>query len=390
MRHYLPGYKSGGPQTSVLNLCKTLDTEFSFRVVTLDHDLGDPTPYPGITPGRWNRVEGHEVYYLTARERRYAAVRDLIRATPHDLLYLNGIFPTETTIYPLVARRLGQLERKPVILAPRGSFSPNALALKSAKKRLYLGASQALGLYKGITWQASTGMEKEDIQRRLGIPSDQIATAQDLPVRVPTQLPERPLAEMDAKGDAGEAAFRVTFLGRVAPMKNLDFALRCLAQCRRTIRFDIYGPQEDAAYWADCQSLISELPANVVVHYHGTLKPTEVAGLFQNSDLKFLPSRGENYGHVVFEALANGTPVLVSDKTPWRGFPEDVGQVLPLDDPSAFARHIDRLAGLGPNARAELAVRTHAHALELQQTNKDVSDNARMFHHALAHSSISL
>ena len=38
--------------------------------------------------------------------------------------------------------------------------------------------------------------------------------------------------------------------------------------------------------------------------------------MFQEYDLLFLPTKGENFGHVILESMSAGTPVLISDTTP--------------------------------------------------------------------------
>jgi glycosyltransferase involved in cell wall biosynthesis len=59
--------------------------------------------------------------------------------------------------------------------------------------------------------------------------------------------------------------------------------------------------------------------------------PDDVPGTFAQYDLFAFPSRGENFGHVVLESLSVGTPVLVSDRTPWKGGESDALEVLPIE-----------------------------------------------------------
>ena len=55
------------------------------------------------------------------------------------------------------------------------------------------------------------------------------------------------------------------------------------------------------------------------------------------NDLFFFPAHGENYGHVIAEAMAAGCPVLISDQTAWRNLEEKgAGWDLPLDAPGRF------------------------------------------------------
>lgn len=55
-----------------------------------------------------------------------------------------------------------------MVIAPRGEFSPGALGLKSLKKRVYLLVAKALGLYRGVVWQASSEHEEADILQLFG------------------------------------------------------------------------------------------------------------------------------------------------------------------------------------------------------------------------------
>ena len=125
----------------------------------------------------------------------------------------------------------------------------------------------------------------------------------------------------------------MVFLSRISQKKNLDYALRVLTKTRVRIQFDIWGPLEDPAYWKKCQNLIESLPENVVARYRGTAHNSEVNKILAEYDLFFLPTCGENYGHVIAEAVSAGTPVLLSDQTPWRNLQkEGVGWDLPLEN----------------------------------------------------------
>ena len=72
------------------------------------------------------------------------------------------------------------------------------------------------------------------------------------------------------------------------------------------------------AYWEKCQRIIDDLPENIQVKYNGTIGHEKVVREMASHDLFFLPTLGENFGHVIFEALAAGCPILISDQTPWR------------------------------------------------------------------------
>jgi glycosyltransferase involved in cell wall biosynthesis len=98
------------------------------------------------------------------------------------------------------------------------------------------------------------------------------------------------------------------------------------------VEFDIWGTIEDEEYWRSCQASLERLPAHVRVEYKGPAKHNQIPDVLPSYDLMFLPSLGENYGHVIAESLVAGTPVLISDRTPWRNLAEHgVGWDLPIE-----------------------------------------------------------
>ncbi len=344
---YIPGYKAGGPVRTAANMVDCIGQEFDFFVITQDRDLGENIPYPEVQSDQWQKVGNAQVYYISPENCTFTKISTLISHTPHDVLYLNSFFDSSFTIKPLFARMLGMLPQKPVIVAPRGEFSAGALSLKSFKKRNYIRAARFLGLYRNVVWQASSVFEAEDISTVMSPEAGDIHIASDL-----SQLDSHlVLAESDCDGSEMNKV-RVVFISRISRMKNLDFAISVLRDVRSEVDFDVYGPAEDMEYWRECQVLIQRLPVNVRVNYLGTLQHKEVAMTFGRYDLFFFPSLGENYGHVVAEALSVGTPVLTSDRTPWRNLEATgLGWDIPLDSPDRFVTVIEGLSHLSQEER---------------------------------------
>lgn len=371
--HYLPGYKAGGPLRSIANLAARLGDEFAFLVLTSDRDLGDNAPYPNLAPEPWVPLGKVRVRYVPPKAQSLFRMARIIRSTHYDVLYLNSFFSPRLTILPLIARRLGLVPRRPLVIAPRGEFSDGALELKAAKKRAYLAIAKAMGLISDVTWQASSDHEAKDIRRALGPLARRLHVAIDLPEPLPEAPPTH---EPRTPG----APLRLVFLSRISPMKNLDYALKVLAQVRAPVVFSIYGPAEDAAYAAECRKLAAALPSHVQVRWAGATGPAEVPRIMADHDLFFLPTRGENFGHVIAEALGAGTPVLISDATPWRHLRRlGVGDDFPLAKPAAFGAAIDRTAALSPTDAAEQRARAFAYALGRQLDGADVEANRRLF-----------
>src|ERR1035437_9012925 len=104
---YLPGYKAGGPIRSIENLVAALGKEFHFRIVTLDRDLGEKLPFPGIVANRWFRVGHADVMYLRPRCRGFRGVCALLRSVDRKtVLYVNSFFARRFSMLAVLMRCL--------------------------------------------------------------------------------------------------------------------------------------------------------------------------------------------------------------------------------------------------------------------------------------------
>ena len=161
--HYVPGYEAGGPIRSIANIVNWLGHEFSFAVITADRDLGDMDMYPDITHGQWHQVDSAEVMYLSPREQFVDRLKHLLAEVDYDAVYLNGFFSSITVKIALL-RRLGLCPAKPHLIAPRGEFSPDAIAIKPWKKKAFLQFARRQHLYSDMLWHATHEFEVEDIR----------------------------------------------------------------------------------------------------------------------------------------------------------------------------------------------------------------------------------
>jgi glycosyltransferase involved in cell wall biosynthesis len=228
---------------SLVNLVTALSGEFDFRIITLDRDQPGDAPYAGVQTGAWQRVEPAEVLYLPRAEVTVSRLAQEVAAVGPQLVYLNGFLDPVFTLRFLLARRLRRMRPVPVLLAPLGDLSVGALEIKRVKKAVYLRLARISGLYHGLTWQASTGMEREDILRALPH-----VRAED--VRVAADLTEEAAVGQPLRLERPAGPLRLCFLSRISPKKNLDFALRVLAGVKVPVEFTIFGPIDDAAFWA--------------------------------------------------------------------------------------------------------------------------------------------
>ena len=332
--HYRPGWKAGGPTRTIANLVEHLGDEFSFRILTSDRDYGDERAFPGIEADRWRRVGKADVLYMSPARRGVRAFAHALDGADYDALYLNSFFHPQFTVAPLLAYRLGLAQRRPCVIAPRGEFASAALRLKQRKKAAYFRTACAAGLYSGLRWQASSAFEAKDIQRRLSRIAKDIAVVANLPPAVEDHAASTP------EPTGGREPLRLVLLSRVSRMKNIAFAIEAVASSPAPVHLDIWGAVEDADYWRECIAATACMPDHARVEYRGPAPFDRVTEILASYDMLFLPSQGENYGHVIAESFSAGTPVLISDRTPWRNLQRDgVGWDLPIDEgPAPFHR----------------------------------------------------
>ncbi|MER9052099.1 glycosyltransferase family 4 protein [Mesorhizobium sp. M0923] len=377
VRHYLPGFKSGGPIRTIQNLVDHLSSEIDFRIVTSDRDATDTEPYRNIVSNTWLERGGARVFYCSPEAKKFSKVRELIAGTPHDIMYLNSYFDPVFTVKPLVARRFFNGEFRPCIIAPRGEFAGSALALKSLRKSAFINCAHAVGLYSGVTWQASSEAEAQDIARILPNAENSVVICNNLPPLKNGKIVRNPRRDT-------AIPLQVCFLSRITPMKNLDFALQVLMRVKHPVHFSIYGPIRDEQYWGQCQTLIRSLPESVTVDFAGPVAHNDVAEKLSCHDLFFLPTRGENYGHVILEALSAGLPILIADTTPWSHVVENgAGWALPLNNIDAFVQRINEIAVL--DADNHELMRRQAKALALRHLHDEgaVPSTLKLFTNSL-------
>lgn len=385
---YLPAYKAGGPILSLSNMITTLGSgEFEFHVLTGDRDLGDRAPYADRPIDSWTPLGKTQVLYT--RDSSFKNLRRCIAEVRPDVLHLNSFF-SRRTIKILLLRKLGLLDKTPIVLSPRGEFTPGAFGLKKTKKRLFLTLAGLTGLYKNLFWQVSTSREKQDTETifstygigkgaKIGVAS---------PVQVAALL-EAILSDGAERGASrkkpGQASF--VFVSRVSPKKNLETAIRLVSSLKGDVTFDIYGPVDDPAYWRECKADIARAPKNVTTRYLGPLPRAEACKKFLQYHFFLFPTLGENFGHAIIEAWGAGCPVIISDQTPWLHLEsKKVGWDLPLDDGERWRDVLQSCVDMDAAAYQDMSQRS-IKFLQDWAHSQNPEDIGAIFLDALAHDS---
>lgn len=358
--YYLPGFKSGGGMWTVVNLVDRFRDRYDFYVVARNHDgKADKEPYEGVETGAWNSVGPAKVFYLSEAMLKVRVFKDLVREIKPDIVFLNSVFSTPSITF-LRSRKDREIASIPVIVSPCGELARAALKLKSTKKRLFLAYAKLAGLYRNVVWRASFESDADEIRAAMGNDIEVIA-APDLPPK--SILPDLDISEKPAKTSG---AVRFVFVSRIVRKKNLHYLLERLASCADgEIRLDIVGPIEDEEYWKECATAARRLHGNVTVHVAGAKPYPEILEHMRSAHFFVLPTLNENFGYVFIEALASGTPLLISDRTVWRDIDaKGSGWEVPLQTPENWETAIQRCLEMDQPQYLEMASAARKHALE--------------------------
>jgi len=332
-----PAFKAGGPIQSCFQFCMHLQPYYQIYVVTGTYDLGETTPLKSVSPNKWVRHEaGFFVHYTDPKKQNLIFWRALLRRIEPDFVYLNSMFSPRFSFMPLLMLTRSKWGGK-VVLAPRGMLRSSALSFKSTKKKIFLNLLKKGGLTRNISFQATDDGEFRDI--KLAFPQTRVVQAGNLPVGVCRQ--SIPVIK-------NKFELRLLFSGRVHPIKGLSIALEALKNISGNLVLSVVGALEDPVYAQNCREMAAALPAKIQVNFLGEMPRTQLSALMEAHHALLLPTSGENFGHAIFEHLAIGRPVIISDQTPWVNLAEKkAGWDLPLSDVEAFTKVIQHLVDMG-------------------------------------------
>jgi len=123
------------------------------------------------------------------------------------------------------------------------------------------------------------------------------------------------------------------FLGRIHPCKNIPLLIRAWAKANvsQDWKLVIAGPSAKD-HRREVQKLAEELCIREQCVFLDFVAGARKEWLLRNARWFALPSQHENFGIAMFEALAHGCPVIVSDQVYSQECLEPHGRILPLKE----------------------------------------------------------
>lgn len=298
--HTIPYFNkaSGGPVTCTYQLVKGLvnnsidATILSFQPSPLDMLAEDKfinyLPDDRKTP-LWLSSNMSKALELTIRD--------------FDLVHINTIWTWPSHIPVNAARRT----EKPLVISPHGMLYPQALNVSGWKKKIIGNLFVRDDLRKADCIHATSEDEMRHI-RNYGI---------EKPIAVIPNcicVEEYPLPRIKKN-----TIRRIGFTGRLNPIKNIDLIIKAWAKLgHRTDGCELVIIGEgDKEYANSLKQLAKDSDINNIT-FTGFLSGQELKEAILHLDFQILPSKSENFGMVVAEALLCGVPVIASKGTPWK------------------------------------------------------------------------
>jgi glycosyltransferase involved in cell wall biosynthesis len=318
---YLPGYKAGGPIRSLANLVQ--GTDHFFHIVTRNTDHHSTEAYKDIEPNKWIELSSRvRIIYFEEKNLNQHHFAAIIQERRYDKIYLNSLFSPRFTILPLrIISKFG-LKSK-TVLAPRGMLKSGALSVKARKKKIFLLLAKLTGLYQGITWHATNATEAEEIRNHFG---------EKCMVKIAPNLIAGGQREKQ-KPEKKSGTLRLISIARISPEKGILEAIQFLgaAALGSGVECKFYGTQQNESYLQECIQAASVIEGAQIT-FPGEILHDLIAGVMSESHFFYMTTWGENFGHAIAEALLESTPVIISDRTPWKNLQSHgAGWDLPLN-----------------------------------------------------------
>ncbi len=316
----------GGPVTALVGLARA-----QAQIGMCVHVV---SPYAGSAPPSTVdalRNVGVEVHLIGPAKGRFSCWRQMRRVLREhiaaaDVAHLHGLWEEIQHFAAVTARSL----RKPYVITPHGMLDRWSLRQKWLKKQVYMALRLRRDLKQASALHLTADAERDQAQL-LGLPCPHIVVPNGLDLSEFAALP--PKGFLAARWPQLQGKRILLFLGRVHPKKRPDLLISALPLLHTANAVAVIVGPGDRSYVDTLHSLARELNVLDRVCITGPLYGAERLAAFVDSDLFVLPSEQENFGIAVIEALAAGTPVILSDQVAiWREIVEaGVGAAVPLD-----------------------------------------------------------
>lgn len=239
-----------------------------------------------------------------SRLRRALALRhlaDSLRPTDYDVVHAHGLWDGASA----AAARWAKQNRKPLVISPHGMLDPWSFRHHRVKKLLPWLLWERSLISQACVIDTKSIREAEHVRAR-GFNNETVV----IPIGINAP-------DVTRTSKVHKRTRHCLFLSRIHPVKGIENLIAAWEILRpRGWRLTIAG-DGDNSYVAKILRLITGSVARESISYRGPVYNEDKWALLRSSDLFVLPSKSENFGIVVAEALSQAIPVIASTETPW-------------------------------------------------------------------------
>lgn len=304
----------GGPSQMVRGLSAALAKQGVDVTILTTNSNGDKGQPPLDVPlNQAVEEEGYQVrYFACSPFRRYKFSLDLLNwlkqhASEFDLAHIHALFSPVSTASATMCR----FQKLPYILRPLGTLDPADLQKKKQIKKVYTTLLERPNI-AGAAAIHFTSQEEANISERFGVKT------KDLVIPLGVTLPEIQAEPEQILANLGINLQHpiILFMSRIEPKKGLNILIPALEKVlakQINFQFILAGSNpQDPEYEAKIKQQIQQSSIAEKTIITGFVTGMVKTALLKVADLFVLPSYYENFGIAVAEAMATGTPVVIS------------------------------------------------------------------------------
>ena len=244
------------------------------------------------------------IHRIPSGIRCYFSAKKLLNDLSADVVHINGCWQPQLLFFQKAAQSL----RIPVVLSPHGMLEPWIVKRHYWTRKWPAIQLYQRGLVKRANYLHATADTEKDNLLRLGW-NPRIAV---IPNAV--NIEELPIK------DNWSLKRRIVFMSRLHVKKGIELLLEALSHLKPYLDgYEvIIAGEGDPDYVETLKKAAISFGLSEVVKFVGGVYGAEKVCLLQSADFFVLPTYSENFGIVVAEALACGTPVITTHGTPWK------------------------------------------------------------------------
>ena len=317
----------GGPSHALVGFVRAAEAVGCRATIAAPGSAGDGTTWIG------SHLPGVDIHLTGGSGRLWETVGPL--AARADVVHVHGTLNLASSVGMWRTIRAN----RPVIVRPFGTLSRYTFGRRRrALKRAYHALLDAPALRRAAAIHFTTDSERDDALRWEAIRADRCFV-------IPPPWTASGLPVDHARRSASSGA-TVVYLSRLDPKKGLETLLDAwpaVTRAHQAARLVIAG---DGApeYRRALENRVARLGLTDTVQFLGFVAGEAKRRLLAEADIFTLPSRHENFGIAVIEAIAAGLPAIVSSGVGLASWVRDkgLGLVVPEDDPASLAEGLAR------------------------------------------------